>query len=197
MKRILSWVLTFVMVLGMFTSFSVQFAFAADELSEYDALVTPGSAVYGDTYVVNSNWTDAMLTEGNTLTFVFRGKTYTEVYSASRHFNTFGDAQNEWFARYSTNGTLTAEVVKHTPNYILLGEILRTNPTGNPMGTVEEKNTCLSDMWIRFSANLYGATAGIDPNNPNYDPATALIGSDWALNPEWQNPTILKNLRFD
>ena len=59
MKRILSWVLTFVMVLGLFGSFSVQFAFAAD-LNEYDALVTPGSAVYGDTYVVNSNWTDAM-----------------------------------------------------------------------------------------------------------------------------------------
>ena len=64
MKRILSWVLTFVMVLGMFTSFSVQFAFAADELSEYDALVTPGSAVYGDTYVVNSNWTDAKSRSG-------------------------------------------------------------------------------------------------------------------------------------
>ncbi len=195
MKRILSWVLTFVMVLGMFGSFSVQFALASD-LNEYDALVTPGSSVYGDTYVVNSEWTADMLTEGTTLTYVFRGKTYSEVYDATRHFNTFGSAQDQWYSRYTTNGVLTAEVTKHTPNYILLGEILRTDLNGNPMGTVEEKNTCLSDMWIRFSANLYGATAGVDPNNPNYDPATALPGSDWALNPEWQNPTILKTTIF-
>ncbi len=168
MKRIISWAITVMMLIGMLGSFSVQFAFAT-ETDEYAPLVTVGSAVYANTMVVNKNWTDSQLSTGTQLSYWFRGETYTETYDANRHFNSFAKAQTAFHSKLS--GTALATTV---PNYILLGEFKEV-------------------IDIKYSANLYGANAGISPNDPNFNPATAAPDATWGTNSAWStaNETVI------
>ncbi len=142
---------------------------AYPDTKEYTALVTEGSSTYANTMVVNKKWTAAQLVEGTELTYWFRGKTYTETYDASRHFNTFANAQTAFQANLTGTDLATAR-----PNYIMLGEFKEV-------------------IDIKYSANLYGANAGISPNDPDFEPNTAAPDATWGMNPDWntENETII------
>ena len=157
MKRIISLVLCFCMCLSLMSGFG--FTFAADPTlsgTAYQDLFDADSVVYADTMIVFPGKT---FTAGEKLTFSFSGVTVEETYNAARHFSSYANALVAWETKYT--GT---QLVTKVPNFVLTA------------GTYNEIIT------VRYNANIYGAQAGITPNDPDFDVKKALPTTDWAAN---------------
>ena len=168
MKRILSAVLSVIMLVSVFSSAWVIPVSAAENPmagTSYAPLFDSTSQTYKDTFVINPEWSLDSATSETELTFKFSGVTITEKYDASRHFSSYAAALSAWEKRYESGGALKKEIATAVPNYILAA--------GKYSGNIT----------VRYSANIYGAMAGITPNDPSYDVKTSLPDSEWNANP--------------
>ena len=122
-KRTLSLVLAMLMLVSMLSVYS----FADIRVDDYyDEIVL-------DSVIVNSAWTNVK--EGDTVSYVFRGKTITEPYDSSIHFSSF-DAAWDYFEENNIN----SRVVILAP--------------GVYTGTFD----------IKGSVTILGSHAGMNPN---------------------------------
>ena len=173
MKKVISSLLCICMLLSMLSSFGGIFAVAATPSVDdaYKPLFDSTSAVYGNTMVV----IPSLDTSAETVSYFFGGVTVTEDYSASRHFSSYAAALAYWETKYTGTALVT-----NVPNFILTA------------GTYTETIT------VRYNANIYGAQAGITPNDPSYNPRTALPTADWGENPARlsENETVLTGKIF-
>ena len=122
-KRTLSIVLTMLMLISMLSVYSLADVRVDDY---YDELVL-------DSVVINPLWTDVK--EGDTVSYVFRGKTITEPFDSSTHFTTF-DAAWEYFEQNNINSRV-----------VILAPGVYTTPFN-----------------IKGSVTILGAHAGVNPN---------------------------------
>lgn len=88
-------------------------------------------------YIIDPDWANPT----DTVSFVFRGKTYTQPYDASRHFASFAAA----YAHHEANRD---HIIHNIPIFIFTA------------GTYTEPIT------VRYNAILLGTNAGITPNDP-------------------------------
>ena len=172
-RRGISVLLCVCMLVSMLSSFGGIFAFAQapSVADKYKPLFDSSSDIYANTMVV----IPSLDTSASTVSYFFSGVTVTEDYSATRHFSSYADALAYWETTHT--GTSVALAV---PNFILTA------------GTYSETIT------VRYSANIYGAQAGITPNDPNFDTRTALASQDWGTNPARlsANETVLTGKIF-
>lgn len=138
-KRLISSLLCICMMLSLFSGFGFSFTFAASALdgTAYADMFDSSKDAYANTLVILPGKTMAA---GQEYTFTFSGKEVTETYVATRHFASFADAMTAWESRYSGAALATA-----VPNIILT------------------EGTYADRIQIKFSANIYGAKAGITP----------------------------------
>ena len=123
-----------VMLLSLFSVTALPVSAQAPAPDDFDPGVTLDYDTMRDkAYIVNSEWTEL----SGKLSYSFRSKTYTETYSALRHFNDFNTA----YAAYLSSGSTD------TPVFILNG-------------------TFAGEMKISSSVVILGANAGISPNAP-------------------------------
>ena len=156
MKRLISTLLCICMLMSLVSSFGISFAMAETPsvADEYKPLFDSTSDVYANTMVV----IPSLDTANENVTYTFGGVSITESYDASRHFVSFSDALANWEARFDDSSVVTT-----VPNFILTA------------GTYDETIT------VRYNANIYGAQAGIAPNDASYDIDTALPADEWKL----------------
>ena len=156
MKRLISTLLCVCMLMSAVSGFGFTFAMAETPsvADDYKPLFDSASDVYANTMVV----IPSLDTTSGNVTYTFGGVSVTESYDASRHFPSFSDAYAAWESRFDDS-----LVVVTVPNFILTA------------GTYDETIT------VRYNANIYGAPAGIAPNDASYDIDTALPASEWAL----------------
>lgn len=122
-----------VLLVSLFSAFALPLSAQAPLPDDFDPGVSLDYAALRDrAYIVNSEWTEL----SGKLSYTFRSKTYTETYSASRHFNS-------WSAAY--NAYLNSGDTRQTPVFIING-------------------TLSGDINLSSSAVILGANAGISPN---------------------------------
>lgn len=135
--------------------------------TDFSSMFDSAGEKYGSTFIVNPAWqTDSAVAGQTDMQFEFGGKTITEKYDPDRHFSSYQAASAAWEARYTQSGALKKEIALAVPSFILAA------------------GTYSGDITVRFSANIYGAKAGINPNDPSFDTKTALPEDVWNANPE-------------
>lgn len=175
MKRFISAVLSACLMLSLIGTGGFSFAVPADnpmEGTDYAPMFDSTSDTYASTFIVNPEWQTGSAVSGTTdMQFEFCGVTITEKYDARRHFSSYGAAAAAWEARYTQNGALTKEIASAVPSFILAA------------GTYSD------DITVRYSANIYGAKAGISPNDPSFSTRSALPTDAWKANPDRSGDT--------
>lgn len=170
MKRFISAVLSACIMLSLIGTGGFSFAVPAEnpmQGTEYSAMFDSTSDVYGNTFVISPQWQTDSAVEGETdMQFVFSGVTITEKYDKARHFASYDAAAAAFESRYIRDGALTKEIAAAVPSFILAA------------------GTYGGDITVRYSANIYGAKAGINPNDPDFDISAALPTDAWNANPE-------------
>ena len=84
-KRILSFVLSLVMLVSMMTVFTFAANNYVPDDEYYDRIML-------DSFVVNPEWQESVPQKGDKVTYSFRGKDYTETYDENIHFGTIQEA---------------------------------------------------------------------------------------------------------
>ena len=109
-KRVLSMMLTVLMVLSMVSVFTVPVAAALPEGTDsldYDALFNDK-----DSFLINGAWTDlASRKAGDALTFWFRGENRSVAYNPQKHFKSYKDAYQAIWAGLSAENYFTYKPV--------------------------------------------------------------------------------------
>ncbi len=168
MKRFLSAFLSACIMLSLISTSNLSFAVPAEnplEGTDFEQMFDTASDVYANTMIVNQQWQLSTAVESETeLQFEFNGVTVTEAYDKDRHFSSYSAAAAAWEQRYTENGVLNSQIATAVPNFILT------------------EGTYSGDITVRFSANIYGAFAGITPNDPTFDTTSALPTGSWNVN---------------
>ena len=170
MKRFISVVLSACIMLSLIGTGGFSFAVPAENPlhgTEYAAMFDSASDIYESTFVVNPQWQTDSAVKGETdMQFEFSGVTVTEKYDPARHFASYGAAAAAFESRYTQDGSLSKEIASAVPSFILAA------------------GTYSGNITVRYSANIYGAKAGINPNDPDFDTKTALPTDPWNKNSE-------------
>ncbi len=174
-KRVLSMLLTVLMVLSMVSVFTVPVAAAVlpegmNKL-DYDALFKNK-----DTFLINGAWSNLSSRKaGDTLSFTFRGENKSVAYNPKKHFASYKDAYETIWAG------LSAE------NYFTYNPVIIFAP-----GTYSD------NIAIHAPAIILGANAGISPNAEVAEEDWNISwlmenGGDWAANPARKSETVFTN----
>ncbi len=173
--------ISFILIVAMFAMICPVDFISVHALSENAVVPTESvghqlnySQLQASAYIVNPQWTN--LSQGQNLSYVFRGTTYNETYDPSRHFSSFDSAYSYFESLYTLeNGNLKSGISEQTPVFILAP------------GTYSQPR-----MTVRYNAIILGANAGISPN-ASLDLDTANPKSGWAENTSRTNPTTVAN----
>ena len=144
-KRIISLVLCMLMLVSAFSA--VTLADTEQEDAGFDYI---GVLDNSNTYIINPAWSS--LSSGQQVSYYYRGQRI-ETYDPARHFSSFDAAYEHWMQGFessaagSVNG-YDPDIALDTPTFIFAA--------GDYTG--------VTDITVRFNANLLGANAGINPN---------------------------------
>ncbi len=148
-NRVICFVLTVLMIVGMIPVASAQYVYNAADTQktfydvDYTHLVGSAYENIKGVYIVDSDWEFKDGQAPATVTFNFRGQSYTETYNPDRHLYQFSDV----YTKAKADGVSLPTCILTEGNY-----------SGN------------GALTLSSSIILLGAKAGINPNVPNSDP---------------------------